>query len=56
VGLITFVGVIGIVVPCYQGSCWSGLPVGVWASGTPTPTGWVVFGVATTVALPGFAL
>jgi len=56
VGLIMLVGLVGIVVPPLPGLLMVWAAVLVWALGTQTPAGWVVFGVATTVALSGLVL
>lgn len=55
-GLIIFVGLIGIVVPLLPGVPLVWAAVLVWASGTQTPAGWVVLGIATILALSGFLL
>ena len=56
VGLIILVGLIGIVVPLLPGLPLVWAAVLVWASGTQTPAGWVVLGIATILALSGFLL
>ena len=55
-GLIILVGLIGIVVPLLPGLPLVWAAVLVWASGTQTPAGWVVLGIATILALSGFLL
>jgi hypothetical protein len=56
VGLIMLVGLIGIVVPLLPGLMLVWAAVLVWATETQTPAGWVVFGVATALALTGILL
>lgn len=47
VGLAILVGLAGIIVPILPGSLLIWAAIGVWALGTGTATGWVVFGLAT---------
>ena len=56
VGLIMLVGLIGIVVPLLPGLFLVWVAVLIWASGTQTMAGWVVLGIATTLALSGLLL
>ena len=56
VGLIMLVGLIGIVVPLLPGLLLVWAAVLIWASEAQTPAGWVVLGIATTLALSGFLL
>lgn len=56
VGLIMAVGLIGIIVPLLPGLLLVWAAVLIWASQAQTTTGWVVFGIATTLALSGFLL
>ena len=56
VGLIMLVGLIGIAVPVLPGLLVVWAAVLVWASETQTTAAWVVFGIATTLALSGFLL
>ena len=56
VGLIMLVGLIGIAVPVLPGLLVVWGAVLIWASETQTTAGWVVFGIATTLALSGFLL
>jgi hypothetical protein len=56
VGLIMLVGLIGIVVPLLPGLLLVWAAVLVWSCGVQTPAGWVVFGIATVLALSGFLL
>ncbi|HEX7536624.1 MAG TPA: DUF456 domain-containing protein [Dermatophilaceae bacterium] len=56
VGLIMLVGLIGIVVPVLPGLPLVWAAVLIWASGERTTAAWVVFGVATILALSGFLL
>jgi uncharacterized protein YqgC (DUF456 family) len=56
VGLIMLVGLIGIVLPMVPGLPLIWVAVLVWASEVQTTTGWVVFGIATALALSGFLL
>jgi len=56
VGLIMLVGLIGIAVPLLPGLLVVWAAVLVWASEVGTRAGWVVFGIATTLALTGFLL
>jgi uncharacterized protein YqgC (DUF456 family) len=56
VGLIMLVGFIGIAVPLLPGLLLIWAAVLVWASGAQTTAGWVVFGIATTLALSGVML
>ena len=56
VGLIMLVGLVGIAVPLLPGLLVVWAAVLVWASETRTTAGWVVFGIATTLALVGFLL
>jgi len=54
--LIMLVGLIGIVVPLLPGLPLVWAAVLVWASEAQTPTGWVVLGIATALALTGSLL
>jgi uncharacterized protein YqgC (DUF456 family) len=56
VGLIMLVGLIGIVVPVLPGLLLVWAAVLVWAAEAQTTGGWVVLGIATTLALSGFLL
>jgi uncharacterized protein len=56
VGLMMLVGLIGIVVPLLPGLLVIWAAVLFWAFETPTTVGWVVLGIATTLALSGFLL
>jgi uncharacterized protein len=56
VGLIILVGLIGIVVPLLPGLPLVWAAVLIWACGEQTAAAWVVFGVATILALSGFLL
>lgn len=56
VGLVILVGLIGIVVPLLPGLLLVWAAVLVWASEAQTSAGWVVFGIATALALTGFTL
>jgi uncharacterized protein YqgC (DUF456 family) len=56
VGLIMLVGLIGIVVPVLPGLLLVWAAVLVWAWEAQTTAGWVVLGIATTLALSGFVL
>lgn len=56
VGLLMLVGLIGIVVPLLPGLPLVWAAVLVWASEAQTPTGWVVLGIATALALTGSLL
>ena len=56
VGLIMLVGLVGIAVPLLPGLLVVWAAVLVWASEVGTRAGWVVFGIATTLALAGFLL
>lgn len=56
VGLIMLVGIIGTVVPVLPGLLLVWAAVLVWAWEAQTPAGWVVLGIATTLALSGFVL
>lgn len=56
VGLIMFVGLVGIAVPVLPGLLVVWVAVLIWASEVRTTAGWVVFGIATTLALSGFLL
>jgi len=56
VGVIMFVGLIGILVPVLPGLVLVWAAVLVWALEAQTPAGWVVLGIATTLALSGFVL
>jgi uncharacterized protein YqgC (DUF456 family) len=55
-GLIMLVGLIGIVVPVLPGVLLVWAAVLIWALDAQTPAGWVVLGIATTLALSGFVL
>lgn len=56
VGLIIVAGLIGIAVPVLPGLLVVWAAVLVWASEAQTTGGWVVLGIATTLALSGFLL
>jgi uncharacterized protein len=56
VGLMILVGLIGIVVPLLPGLLLVWAAVLLWASETQTTVGWVVFGIATILALCGLLL
>jgi len=56
VGLIMLVGLIGIVVPLLPGLLLVWTAVLIWAAEAQTPAGWMVFGIATMLALSGFLL
>ena len=56
VGLLMLVGLIGIVVPVMPGLLLVWVAVLIWASGTQTTAGWVVLGIASTLALSGLLL
>ena len=56
VGLMIAVGLIGIVVPLLPGLLLIWAAVLLWASQSQTTVGWVVFAVATILALSGFLL
>jgi len=56
VGLIILVGLVGIAVPVLPGLLVVWAAVLLWASQAQTAGGWVVLGIATTLALTGFLL
>ena len=56
VGLIMLVGLLGIAIPVLPGLFIIWAAVLLWASQVRTTTGWVVLGIATTLALCGFLL
>jgi uncharacterized protein YqgC (DUF456 family) len=56
VALMMFVGLIGIVIPVLPGLLLIWAAVLVWAWEVQTPTGWVILGLATTLALSGLVL
>ena len=56
VGLIIVVGLVGIAVPVLPGLFLVWAAVLLWASETRTPAGWVVLGIATTLAICGLVL
>jgi len=56
VGLIIVVGLIGIVIPVLPGLLLVWAAVLLWATQEQTTAGWVVFGIATTLALSGLLL
>jgi hypothetical protein len=56
VGLIMLVGLVGIVIPLLPGLLLVWAAVLVWACNVQTTAGWVVFGVATALALSGVLL
>jgi hypothetical protein len=56
VALIMLVGLVGIVVPLLPGLLLVWAAVLVWAVEAQNPTGWVVLGIATTLALLGTLL
>ena len=56
VGLIMLVGLVGIAVPVLPGLLVIWVAVLVWASEVRTTAGWVVFAIATALALSGFLL
>jgi uncharacterized protein YqgC (DUF456 family) len=55
-GLIMLIGLIGIVVPLLPGMPLVWAAVLIWASAAQTSAGWVVFGIASTLALSGLLL
>jgi uncharacterized protein YqgC (DUF456 family) len=56
VGLIMLVGLVGIVIPLLPGLLLVWSAVLVWASNVQTTAGWVIFAVATVLALSGVLL
>ena len=56
VGLLIVLGLIGVVVPLLPGLPLVWAAVFFWACVTQTTVGWVVFGIATALALAGFVL
>jgi uncharacterized protein YqgC (DUF456 family) len=56
VGLIMLVGLIGIVVPVLPGLLLVWAAVLIWAFESQTTAGWVVFAIATALAVSGFLL
>jgi len=56
VGLIMLVGLVGIAVPVLPGLLVIWVAVLVWASEVRTTAGWVVFAIATALALSGSLL
>jgi uncharacterized protein len=56
VGLIMVVGLIGIVVPLLPGLLLVWAAVLVWATQAQTTSGWVIFGIATLLAVSGSLL
>jgi uncharacterized protein YqgC (DUF456 family) len=56
VGLIILAGLIGIAVPVLPGLLVVWAAVLIWATEAQTTAGWVVLGIATTLALSGFVL
>ena len=56
VGLIILVGLLGIAVPVLPGLLMVWAAVLLWAAKVRTTTGWVVLGIATTLALCGALL
>jgi uncharacterized protein YqgC (DUF456 family) len=56
VGLLTVVGLMGVVVPRLPGLPLVWAAVFLWACVTQTTAGWVVFGIATALTLAGFLL
>lgn len=56
VGLIILAGLIGIAVPVLPGLLVVWAAVLIWATEAQTTAGWVVLGIATTLALSGFLL
>jgi uncharacterized protein YqgC (DUF456 family) len=55
-GLVMFVGLIGIIVPLLPGLWLIWAAVLIWALETQAPAGWVVLGIATALALAGVLL
>jgi uncharacterized protein YqgC (DUF456 family) len=56
VGLVMLVGLVGIAVPVLPGLVVVWAAVLLWASEEQTTAGWVVFGIATTLAVSGSLL
>lgn len=56
VGVIILAGLIGIAVPVLPGLLVVWAAVLIWASEAQTAAGWLVLGIATTLALAGFLL
>jgi len=56
VGLVILAGLIGIAVPVLPGLLVVWAAVLIWASEAQTRAGWVVFGIATALALSGVTL
>lgn len=56
VGLLIVVGLMGVVVPLLPGLPLVWAAVFLWACTTQSSVGWVVFGIATAMALAGFLL
>jgi uncharacterized protein YqgC (DUF456 family) len=56
VGLLMFVGLIGVVVPMLPGLPLVWTAVFIWACVSQNTTGWVVLGIATAMALAGVLL
>ena len=56
VGLVMLAGLIGIAVPVLPGLFVVWAAVLLWASEAQTTAGWVVLGIATTLALSGFLM
>jgi uncharacterized protein YqgC (DUF456 family) len=56
VGLMILAGLIGIAVPVLPGLLVVWAAVLIWATEAQTTAGWVVLGIATTLALLGFLL
>lgn len=56
VGLVILVGLLGIIVPVLPGLLLVWMAVLIWAFDARSMTGWVIFGVATALALSGVLL
>lgn len=56
VAMIMLVGIVGIVVPLLPGLLLVWVAVLIWALDTQSTGGWVILGVATTLAMTGFLL
>jgi len=56
VAMIMLVGIVGIVVPLLPGLLLVWIAVLIWALDTQSTGGWVILGVATTLAITGFLL
>jgi uncharacterized protein YqgC (DUF456 family) len=56
VGLIMFIGLIGIAVPVLPGLLLVWLAVLIWSADAQTTAGWVTLGIATMLALTGLVV